>query len=100
MAKSNMLDLNSLIKEVSKISSVDVKALNEERPKIFTGDAFLDLFYGGGIFHPGFVYMWGGEGSSKSTYTAQIALNFKRIYPEAIILLLDTEESFDVRGEN
>lgn len=95
MAKT--LDLNSLIKEVSKISHVDFKNLQDERPKIYTGDAFLDLFYGGGIFHPGFVYIWGGEGSSKSTYSAQIALKFKRENPESIILVLDTEESFDKR---
>lgn len=88
------ISINDLIKEVKKISDVEVRGLTEERPKIFTGDAFLDLFYGGGIFHPGFVYLWGGEGSSKSTYAAQIALRFKKMNP-SIIILLDTEESYD-----
>lgn len=97
--KSNKIHVNidDIIKELKNSSTAEVKEIEEERPKIFTGDAFLDLFYGGGIFHPGFIYVWGGEGSSKSTYAAQIALKFKRENPNSIVVVLDSEESFDKR---
>jgi recombination protein RecA len=64
-------------------------------PAIPTGSPSLDALLGGGIPRGKFTEIYGFESSGKSTIAYQVIAELHRREPDALVVLLDAEGSFD-----
>ena len=90
----------SILDKIKKCSDFEILASNAiqtftKRRVIPTPLEFVNSMLGGGIPFGIILDLFGPKGCGKSSFAYQTAANFQRIYPEGLVMVIDSETSID-----